>query len=431
MTQLPRSFFARLSSTEEWLQVIAKPNVAALNWEEWTAPSKQAMLERLQQEQDALRYTPGCRASVSNVVASSTHQFWLLRADANLEQKYLLVSYPNEQGQTCRGFYFVDSHIVTDNTSRSRLRDNVVKLYLGQAAIDNLPQKPLPTGILVRDLLQRAKTNHTSKTKFWKDDEASHGAAERPPYIPPLEAGVGGRVSRWSIDNTFHQAIWTGDLKGLTLAMGMTAPTVVQTIMPLALAVYEYQGTRTLPKSVCFGYSSSSRNTRIPNIDQSRAFAMFFPPFRFTLALAQQSLWMHCHQAALKVADLNAHRLLVEAADTARDIHVQYNWRELPAGSLWAQTIEAGPEQFLTDFPCHTTVNVMRMGIDSIFMLDGEVESYIRWREENGFPVSFMDMLQRCLTFMCDRKDELVALTLDDLVETVMASLDTTTIGNG
>lgn len=387
------------------------------------------MLERLQEEQDALRYTPGCRASVSNVVASTTHQFWLLWADANLEQKYLLVSYPNEQGQTCRGFYFVDSHIVTDNTSRSRLRDNVVKLYLGQATIENLPQKPLPTGILVRDLLQRAKINHTSKAKFWNDDEASHGAAERPPYIPPLEAGVGGRVSRWSIDNAFHQAIWTGDLKGLTLAMGMTAPTVVQTIMPLALAVYEYQGTRTLPKSVCFGYSSSSRNTRIPNIDQSRAFAMFFPPFRFPLALARQSLWVHCHQAALKVADLNANRLLVEAADTARDIHLQYNWRELPAGSLWAQTIEAGPEQFLTDFPCHTTVNVMRMGIDSIFMLDGEVERYIRWREENGFPVSFMDVLQRCLTFMCDRKDELVSLTLDDLVETVMASLDTTTTG--
>lgn len=348
----------------------------------------------------------------------------------SFEQKYLLVSYPNEQGEPCRSFYFIDSHIVTDNTSRSRLRDNVVKLYLGQATVDNLPQKPLPTGILVRDLLQRAKINHASKAKFWRDDDASHGAAGRPPYIPPLDAGVGGRVSRWSIDNAYHQGIWTGDLKGLTLAMEMTAPTLVQTIVPLALAVYEYQGTRTLPKSVCFGTSSSSRNTRIPNIDQSRAFAMFFPPFRFTLALARQSLWQHCQQAALKAADLNANRLLVEAADTAKDIHVQYNWRELPTGSMWAQTIEAGPEQFLADFPCHTTVNCMRMGIDSIFMLDGEEAGYIKWRRENGFPVSFMDMLQRCLTFMCDRKDELVRLTLLDLVETVMTCLDTTT-GNG
>ncbi|KAI3400545.1 hypothetical protein diail_2746 [Diaporthe ilicicola] len=67
-----------------------------------------------------------------------------------------------------------------------------------------------------------------------------------------------------------------------------------------------------------------------------RSFAMFFPPFRFTLALALHSLWLHCHQAALKQADLNAHGLLVEAADTAKYIHVQYNWRELPAGSLWA-----------------------------------------------------------------------------------------------
>ncbi|KAG6353984.1 hypothetical protein INS49_004955 [Diaporthe citri] len=311
------------------------------------------------------------------------------------------------------------------------LRDNVVKLYLGQATVDNLPQKPLPTGILVRDLLNRAKINHASKAKFWRDDAASHGAAERPPYIPPPEAGVGGRVSRWSIDGAFHQAIWTGDLKGLTLALGMTAPTVVQTIMPLALAAFEYQGTRALPRSVCFGNSSSSRNTRIPGIDQSRAFAMFCPPFRFALALARQSLWLHCHQAALKVADINANRLLVEAADTARDIHVQYNWRELPTGSLWAKTIEDGPEQFLADFPCHTTVNVMRMGIDSIFLLDGEEEGYIRWREENGFPVSFMEVLQRCLTFMCDRKDELVGLTLDDLVETVVASFDTTATGHG
>lgn len=343
----------------------------------------------------------------------------------------MLASYPNDQGETCRGLYFVDSHILTDNTSRSRLRDNVVKLYLGQATVDNLPQKPLPTGTLVRDLLQRAKINYASKAKFWRDDELSHGASERPPYIPPPEAGVGGRVSRWSVDKAFHQATWTGDLKGLTLAMGMTAPTLVQTIIPLALAAYEYQGSRELPRSVCFGYSSSSRNIRIPNIDQSRGFAMFFPPFRFALALARHSLWMHCHQAALKQADLSAHRLLVEAADTARDIHVQYNWRELPAGSLWARTVEDGPEQFLADFPCHTTVNCMRMGIDSLFLLDGEGEKYIRWREENGFPVSFVEMLRRCLTFMCDNKDELVSLTLDDLVEAVLASVDDTTTGHG
>lgn len=343
----------------------------------------------------------------------------------------MLVSYPNEQGEKCRGLYFVDSHIVTDNTSRSRLRDNVVRLYEGQATVDNLPQKPLATGILVRDLLQRAKTNHASKAKFWRVDEMSHGASKWPLYIPPWDAGVGGSVSRWSVNAAFHQAIWTGDLKGLTLAMGMTAPTVVQSIVPLALAAYEYQCTHMLPKSVCFGNASSSRNTRIPNIDQSRGFAMFFPPFRFTLALAEQSLWMHCHYAALKQADLNAHRLLVEAADTARDIHLQFNWRELPTGSRWSQTIEAGPEQFLADFPCHTTVNCMRMGIDSLFMLDGEEEKYIRWRKENGFPVSFMEVLQRCLTFMCDRKDQLVSLTLNDLVETVTASFDTTTTADG
>lgn len=342
----------------------------------------------------------------------------------SIKQKYLLVSYPNEQGKICRTFFFSDSHCVTDNTSRSRLRDNLVRLYEGLATIDILPQKPLPTGILTRDLLQRDKVGYHSKTKFWRDDEVSHGAAELPPYIPPLGSGAGHRISRWSVDNTFNKGVWTGDLTGLTVSMGMTAPTIVQAIVPLALAVYEYQGTRTLPKNVCFGYGTSSRNPRIPNIDQSRGFAAFMTPFRFTLSLAQQSLWLHCHQAALKTADINANRLLVEAADTAKDLHVMFNWRELPAGSLWSQVIEDGPEQFLAEFPCHTGVNCMRMGINQLFMLDGEQEGYIRWRRENGFPVCFMEILQRCLTFMCDRKDDLVGLTLDDLVDTVAASFD-------
>lgn len=340
------------------------------------------------------------------------------------KQKYLLVSYPNEQGGTCRALFFSDSHIVTDNPSRSRLRDNVVKLYEGLATVENLPQKPLPTSILIRDLIQRAKVSYHSKIKFWKDDQLSHRVPELPPYIPPLGSGAGPRVSRWSVDGAFNKAIWTGDLTGLTVSMGMTAPTIVQAIIPLVLAVYEYQGTRTLPKTVCFGYGTSSRNPRIPNIDQSRGFAAFLPPFRFPLSLAQQSLWLHCHQAALKMADLNANRLLVEASDTAKDLHVMFNWRELPAGSMWSEVIEDGPEQFLADFPSHTTVNCMRMGIDQLFLLDGEEEGYIRWRKENGFPVSFVEILQRCLTFMCERKDELVALTLGDLLETVAASFD-------
>lgn len=80
-TQLPRTYLAKLPSSNEWLQVIAKPNVAALNWEQWSASSKQAMLERLQQEHDALRYIPGCRASVSKVSESPTHQRRPLWAD--------------------------------------------------------------------------------------------------------------------------------------------------------------------------------------------------------------------------------------------------------------------------------------------------------------------------------------------------------------
>lgn len=50
--------------TGQWLQVIAKPDVAPLNWHEWSATSEQAVYDRLQKEHEGLRYVPGCRVSV-------------------------------------------------------------------------------------------------------------------------------------------------------------------------------------------------------------------------------------------------------------------------------------------------------------------------------------------------------------------------------
>lgn len=331
----------------------------------------------------------------------------------------MLVHYPNERGEMCRGLYFYDSHVLTDNTSRSRLRDNVIKLYLGQATIDNLPQKPLPTSVFVRDLLRRGRDNYASKAKFWKDDEMSHAVEPRPAYIPPPEAGL-RPLSQWTVHGRFFSSVWTGDLRGLTVAVGMTAPTLVQVVLPLALAAYERQGTGRVPGSVCFAYGSSSRSpARVPGVDQARGLGMFFSPFRFPTALAARSLWLHARQAALKIADLDAHRLLVESADAAGDLHVEYTWRELPAGSLWASAVEAGPERFSSDFYGHTTVLCVRLDVDTLMLVDGEAEGYVRWRKENGYPVRLIEVLRRCLTFLCENKDDIVSLTLDDLVQAV------------
>lgn len=333
----------------------------------------------------------------------------------------MLVHYPNDKGEKCRGLYFFDSHALTDNTSRSRLRDNVVNLYLGNATVDNLPQKPLPTSVLVRDLLRRGRENHASKAKFWRDDERSHAVNPKPAYIPPPSTGL-KPLSTWTVHGRGASSVWTGDLRGLTVALGMTAPTLVQVVMPLALAAYEQQGTGVLPRAVSYGYGSSSRSAaRIPDADQGRGFGMFFSPFRFPLALAAQSLWLHVQQAGLKLADLDAHRLLVAAAEApaAADVHVEYTWRELPAGSLWAHVVEAGAERISADFFGHTTVLCVRLDINTLMLIDGEHEGYVKWRSENGYPVRLVEVLQRCLTFLCENKDDLVSCTLDDLVKAV------------
>lgn len=296
-----------------------------------------------------------------------------------------------------------------------------MKLYLGQATVDNLPQMPLPTSVFVQDSLRRSKDNYANKAKFWENDEISHAVNPRPAYIPPREAGL-KPLSHWTVQGQPFSSVWTGDLKGLTVTLGMTAPTLVQAVMPLALAVYEYQGTRKVPESVGFAYGSSSRNINIPNIDQARGFGLFFSPLRFTMSLAKQSLWLHMQHIALKIADLDAHRLLVEAADMGKDINVEYTWRELPAGSLWANVIEDGHERFSADFFGHTMVLCVRLDINTLMLVDGEAEAYVKWRGESGYPVRLVEVLERCLTFLCEHKDEIVTLTLGDLVEDVWSS---------
>lgn len=63
-TQMPRTYFAQEPTSGQWLQVIAKPDIAPLNWHEWSAPSEQAAYDRIQQELEAKKYRPGLRAAV-------------------------------------------------------------------------------------------------------------------------------------------------------------------------------------------------------------------------------------------------------------------------------------------------------------------------------------------------------------------------------
>lgn len=338
----------------------------------------------------------------------------------SLLQKYVLAEYLDE-GQTSRMLCFVDSHALTDNQSRSMLRDNVIKLYLGDATIHDLPQKPLPTAVFVRETHRLDKDmNYAKKAKFWADDEQSHAVKRQPAWIPPPAVGIKGLRTQWTVNRAPYSFVWTGDLKGLTVALGLTAPTLVQVVLPLALAAFEYQGTRTVPRSNCYGFASGSiRASEIPNIHQARGFGIFFSPFRCALSLAEQSLWLHMQHAALKLADLNAYKLLVESADTAKDLNVVFSWRELAAGSPWGDIIEAGPSLMSAEFPWYISLLCVRLGVDSLVMLDGETEPYVQWRAANGFPVRLLDVLQRCLTFLCQRKDDLASLTLDDLLTAV------------
>lgn len=68
--QLPRSYFAQDPHSGQWLQVIAKPDVAPLNWDEWSVSSEKAAYEKLQRDLGATYHPPGSRASVSSAVDS-------------------------------------------------------------------------------------------------------------------------------------------------------------------------------------------------------------------------------------------------------------------------------------------------------------------------------------------------------------------------
>ncbi|KUI70611.1 Putative peroxisomal-coenzyme A synthetase [Cytospora mali] len=396
---LPRSFFAIIPGTNVWVHTIAKPDVVPLNWEEWSADSEQAALDRLQAEHLSLRYRPGVRGS-----------------------KLLLVTYPNKAGETCRDLYMVDSHVLTDNTSRSMLRDNVIKLYLGEATLDNLPQVPLPSAVLTKALRKTSKENYTSKMRYWQSDIKSHGITGRPVYTAPPETGIQSYTQfRINEDPAKKTSTWTGDINGLSVLMGLSAPTLIQSIMPLAVAAFEYQGTRKIPKSTVYSYSISARSGIIPpirNSEQSRSFGVTVMPFLFPMSLAEQSLWMHIQQASLKPADSVKH-YHVESCDEIKNSAPTFVWRELAVGSVWSEVIDAGLERFAVEVTSQTYMLCMRLGIDTLMMIDGERDEYAEWRSHNGYPVSLVTVLQRCLTFLCENKENVVDLTLTDLIQAV------------
>lgn len=345
------------------------------------------------------------------------------KADS-VSQRILLITYPNEAGETCRDLYFADSHALTDNTSRSMLRHNVVKMYLGEATLDDLPQPPMPTSVWTKALIKNSKENYTSKMRYWHSDSKSHAANRIPAYCAPPEAGIKLFTQyRINEDESAKRYMWTGDIKGLTVLMGMTAPTLIQTIMPLAVAAFEYQGTREVPKSVLYNYGIGTRTGVIPPIprsEQLRGFGIGVVPFHFMLSLAEQSLWLHMQQASLKLNDTSQH-YHIEASDMVNPAAIGYVWRELPSGSEWSNVIEDSVERFSAEFLGQTYVVCMRVGVDTMMMVDGESDEYVEWRSNNGYPVSVVTVLERCLTFLCENKEVVVDLTLRDLIKAVWA----------
>ncbi|KAK7740907.1 NRPS [Cytospora paraplurivora] len=398
---LPRSFFAKVPGSDVWVHAIAKPGALPLVWEELSASSEQDALEKLQAEYDKFRYTPGVRVS----------------------QLYL-ISYPDKKGQQARSLFTLDSHVLTDNISRSSLRDNVVKLYRGEATIETLPQVPVPSSVWVKALIEAYKENSVTKTRYWQNDVKSHAITGKPAYFPPADAGV-KFFARYSVtdDASAKGSIWKGDISGLSVLMGMTTPTLIQTVVPLALAAFEYQGTRALPPSVRYTFGISARTgiiAPIPNSEQIRGFGIAEVPFSFLLSIAKQSLWLHMQQASLKLADSTKH-YHAEARDSTEDSAIRFIWREVPAGSDWSNTIEAEGERISLDLPAQIYVLCMRLGPDTLAMVDGETDEYVQWRSKNGYPVSFIAVLQRTLTFLAENKDDVVNLTLDDLIKAVWA----------
>ncbi|ROW01918.1 hypothetical protein VMCG_05513 [Cytospora schulzeri] len=398
---MPRSFMAVIPGTNIWLHAMAKPGVVPLDWQEWSAASKQEALDRLQAEHENLRYRPGIRAS-----------------------KLLLIDYPDETGEMCRGLYMVETHILTDNTSRSMMRDNVVKLYLGEATLDTLPQAPIPTSGWIRALIRSSKDNYTSRMRYWNNDWKSHALLGKSGPVQPTQAAAHAYAQyRVNEDAAALATIWKGDINGLSVFMGMTAPTLIQAIMPLALAAFEYQGTGEVPKSVSCNYSVSVRNGVVPpmaNSGQLRGFGLGLVPFNTVLSLAQQSLWLHLQQASLKMADTTQH-YHPQAFGDVENMAPTFVWREVAVGSVWSDVIEASPESFSAEVTSLTSILAMRLGVDTIMMLDGERKEYADWRERNGYPVSLRSVLLRCLTFLCENKEHVVSLTFDDLLKAVWA----------
>lgn len=330
----------------------------------------------------------------------------------------LVIHYPGEEGEECRELFFVETHILTDNVSRSMLRDNVVKLYLGQATIDTLPQIPLATSLQVQESFRIGAENYHQKMRYWDKDAISHAVNPNPSYLPPPELGIKPLIAFKVGKNPLTNPPWSGDLTGLTLEVGLTAPTLLHTIMPLVIAAFEYQGTGALPLSVCYNFVRSGRSQTLPNSEQIRGLGVAMVPFRMMLSLAQHSLWLHIQQSSLKLADCEVH-FHMEAFERCQDTKVQFVWRELPTGSLWSSTVDAEPERLSTELPAQMNIIGVRLGPNELLMINGETDEYSEWRRKNGFPIDIITVFQRCLNYLCKHKYDLTTKNLNDLINEI------------
>lgn len=142
-------------------------------------------------------------------------------------------------------FGFADSHVTNDNTTRSLIQDSITTFYKGQTPSN----KPTPWALQVRESLHLDKDG--SKARYWQAEKKAHE-----PY-PRLSDKI-KPVAPFAPYHDRSTNVWEGDIIELSVALGISIPTVVQSTLPLAIAIYLTQAGGKAPETVTFGKTVNS-----------------------------------------------------------------------------------------------------------------------------------------------------------------------------
>lgn len=140
---------------------------------------------------------------------------------------------------------FADSHVTTDNKTRSLIQDTITSFYNGQTPSN----KPTPWALQVRDTMDL--DGDRSQARYWQAEKKAHEPYPRlSDKVKPVASFI-----------TYHDRstnLWEGDIIELSVALGITIPTVVQSALPLAIALYLTQNGGKAPETVTFGRTVNS-----------------------------------------------------------------------------------------------------------------------------------------------------------------------------